>query len=126
MLGEALRLIAVAQGLQPGEMIPVERLHGADGEADAVKRKRMVLAQPAKLGMWRAARAHVVFRVDLEEADLLRLDEDIGEMLGFEAGTGTARQGGRDHGGTFLKKCNGAGVAPSGGQARRQAGAGPA
>lgn len=46
-------------------------------------------------------------------------------MFGLEASAGAARQGERDHGGAFLTRGDGAGVAPSGGQAWCQACGGP-
>src|SRR5690606_35253680 len=50
------------------------------------------------------AGAHVVLRMDLEEADGLRFGDDGGEMLGLEAGAGAPGQGGGDHGETFRRE----------------------
>ena len=62
----------------------VERPGRADRQADAVQRQRIELADRVQAAMWRAARAHIVFRVDFEKPKLWpRLDDRL-EMLGLE------------------------------------------
>src|SRR5215468_10843918 len=70
-------------------MITVERLHRADRQANAVERQGIALAQGGKLRMRRPARAHVILRVHLEEADWLRLDENGAKMHRLEADAST-------------------------------------
>ena len=60
-------------------MIAVERPHRADRQPDAVHRQRIALAQRGELRMRRAAGAHVVLGMDLEESDRLRRGEDVAE-----------------------------------------------
>ena len=52
-------------------MDAIESLHRADREADAMDREGVVLAQPFEHRVRRAARAHVILGVDLEEPDRL-------------------------------------------------------
>src|SRR5258708_20338995 len=73
-------------------MIRVERLPRADGQAGAVERQGIALAQRGKLRMRRPAGAHVILRVDLEEADWLRLDENGAKMHRLEADASTRRK----------------------------------
>ncbi len=62
----------------------VERPGRADRQADAVQRQRIKLADRVEAAMRRAARAHIVFRVDFEKPKLwTRLDDRL-EMLGLE------------------------------------------
>ena len=71
MLGDERRLVAVDQRLETLEMRPVERLRSADRHAHAVERDGIVPADAGQRVVRRAAGAHVVFGVDLEEAALL-------------------------------------------------------
>ena len=92
MFGKAFGLIAVAKAPQARKMIAVERLRRADGEADAMQRQRVGLAQKAQLRMRDAARAHVVLGMDFEKAERLALRRDGGEMLRLEADAGAGRK----------------------------------
>ena len=51
---------------------------------------RIRLHRTRRKGMRRTARAHIVLRVDLEEADRLAGGIDRGEMLRLEADAGAA------------------------------------
>src|SRR5262249_9428530 len=73
-------------------MTRVERLNGADRQADTVERQGIALAQGGKLRMRRPAGAHVILRVHLEEADWLRLDENGAKMHRLEADASTRRK----------------------------------
>ena len=56
-----------------------------------MNRQRIVGADPAQQMMRRAARAHVVFGVDLEEIDPAGTGKNVFAMLGLETGTGERR-----------------------------------
>ena len=60
-------------------MLAVERRGRADRQADAMHRQRIAFAQRAELRMRRPAGAHIIFGVDLEEAERLRRGEDVAE-----------------------------------------------
>src|SRR5262245_49193928 len=92
MLGETLRLISVAEPFQANQVIAVKGLHRSDGQADAMNRNRVVLAQARELMMGQTPCAHVVFGMHLEKSDRLRADNDVRKMLGLEAHTSTRRQ----------------------------------
>src|SRR5260221_4366088 len=94
MLGEARRHIAIAETLYPHQMLGVQRPHRADRQPNAMYRQCVALAQRTELRVRRAAGAHVVFRMDLKEADRLRRGEDVGEMLRLEADAGGYREAG--------------------------------
>ena len=64
------------------EMIFVQRAIGADRESDAVNRERITVADGGEIPVRRPARARVVFRMDLEEADIGRGFEDRAGVLG--------------------------------------------
>ena len=90
MLGNERRLVAIDERLETPEMSLVERLRPADRHAHAVQRHRIVAADAGQRVVRRAARAHVVFGMNLEEALLLPLGEDRRQMLVLEAGAGEA------------------------------------
>ena len=96
MLGEALRLVARAEDLEPREMLTIERRGRSDRQADAVNRQRIAFAERAELRMRRSAGAHIVLRVHLEEADRLRRCEDVAKMRRLETDAGARRETGRD------------------------------
>ncbi len=85
MFRNRFRLGAAAKILQPGEMVRVERFSGSDRQADAMNGKRVIFADLAELRMRPATAAHVIFRMDLEEAEWLRRRDDGVKMLRFEA-----------------------------------------
>ena len=93
MLGNKRRLVAIDERLEAPEMRLVERLRPADRHAHAVERHRIVAADAGQRIMRRAAGAHVVFGMNLEEAVLLPLGEDRRQMLMLEAGAGEAGNG---------------------------------
>ena len=70
VLRKQSRLVTLVQRLQPVQMLSVERAVRADRETDAVQRDRIELADGFEVTVRRAARAHVVLGVDLEEADV--------------------------------------------------------
>ena len=85
VLGHERRLKALGDRGEPLKMSAVERPGRADREADAVQRQRIELADRIEAAMRRAARAHIVLRVDLEKPKLRTRVEDRLEMLGLEA-----------------------------------------
>src|SRR5215467_496930 len=93
MLGNQRRLIAIDERLEPLEMRFVKRLRAADRHANAVERKRVVLADLAKRRMRRTAGAHVVFGVDFKETITLPVGQDRRQMFVLEARANTARNG---------------------------------
>ena len=88
MLGKTLRRVALAERFEPRQMVAVERLHRADRQSDAMDRQGVTLAQGAELGVRRTASTHIVFRMNLEEADRLRRANDVVEMRRLEADAG--------------------------------------
>ena len=85
VLGNERRLEALRDRRQPLEMRLVQRPRRADRQADAVQRQRVTLADGVEAAMRRAARAHVVFRVDLEKPKLRARFHDRLEVLGLES-----------------------------------------
>ena len=53
--------------------------------------QRIVLADRGQVAMGRAASAHIVFRMDLEETDIRQRPDDLAEMLVLETDTGARR-----------------------------------
>src|SRR6476646_4690532 len=92
MFREALRRVAIAQLLQPGEVSVVERPQRADRQPDTMDRQCVALAQGAELRVRSTAGTHVVLGVDLEESDRLRSRENVAKVRRFEADAGTGRQ----------------------------------
>ncbi len=92
MLGEACRLIAVAQRFQAGEMFAVDRLCGSDRQPDAMDGQGIAIAQCAELRVRRAARTHVVLGMDFDEADRLLAGKNVDEMLRLESDAGAVRE----------------------------------
>ena len=72
MLGDERRLVALNESAEAREMRLVQGLRTADRHAYAVQRNRMVAANSLEGVMRRAAGAHVVLGVNLEEAARLR------------------------------------------------------
>src|SRR5262249_2477635 len=70
MLGEEAGLVAFDEVLQPRQVIAVKRLLRADRQPDAVQRQRIAIADRSEIAVRRAAGAHVVLGMDLEEADI--------------------------------------------------------
>ena len=94
VLGNQRRLEPPRDRREPLQMRLVERSGRADRQADAVQRQRVKLADGVEAAMRRAARAHVVFRVDLEKPKLRPGFDDRLEMLGLESDA-DARRGER-------------------------------
>ncbi len=65
-------------------MILIERPIGTDRESDAVERQLVSLSNGRQVAVRRAARAHVVFRVDFEEADSRQRFDNRAVMLGLK------------------------------------------
>ena len=84
MLGDQDGLKALGDRREPLKMRAIERSRRADRQADAVQRKRVALADRVEPAMRRAARAHVVFRVDFEKPKLRTRFDDRVEMLRLE------------------------------------------
>src|SRR5271170_2638089 len=78
-------LVALNEGAEAREMRLVQGLRSADRHAHAVQRNGMVAANSLEGAMRRAAGAHVVLGVNLEEAARLRPREDRLQVLGLEA-----------------------------------------
>jgi hypothetical protein len=84
-------LVALVERLQPAEMGLVERPSGADRQADAVQRQRIGLADHGQATVRRPTGAHVVLRVDFEEADLGQRVHDFAVVLMLEPNSGARR-----------------------------------
>src|SRR5215475_13069771 len=84
MLRNQRRFKPLGDRRQPFEMRLIERAGRADRQADAVQREGIALADGVEPAMRRAARAHVVFRVDFEKPKLWRRVDDRLEMLRLE------------------------------------------
>jgi hypothetical protein len=95
MLRDQRRLVALDEGAESSEMGRVKRLRTADRHAYAVQRDRMVAADSFEGPMRRAAGAHVVLGMHLEEARLWFFSQNRVQMLVPEAGSGEARGGQR-------------------------------
>jgi hypothetical protein len=91
MLGEQRRTIDIDQPLQPPQMFAIERRRAANRQSDAVNRQQIVPADALEQMMRRAAGAHVVLGVDLEEIDPARAAEDVVGVLVLQAGAGGNR-----------------------------------
>src|SRR5216683_2978623 len=96
MLRETFRHVAFAQHFEPHEMVAIERPRRANRKPDAMHRQRIAFAQRSELGVRRAAGAHVVLGVDLEESERLWSGENVAKMRGLEADAGTRGQTGND------------------------------
>src|SRR5258708_33438947 len=88
MFGETFRRVAVAQRLEPCEMV-FERPDRADRQPYAMHRQRIAFAQRAELRVRRPAGAHVVLSVYFKESDRLRSSENVAKMRRLEADAGT-------------------------------------
>ena len=91
VLGNKTRLVAIHERLETSEMILVQRLRPADRHAYAVQGDRIVAADAGERVVRRAARAHIVFGMNLEKTLLLPLGQDRLHMLMLEAGPCEAR-----------------------------------
>src|SRR5271165_4882101 len=91
MLGDERRLVATNKVGETGKMRCVQRLRGADRDAHATHRNGIVAVEDFERAMRRAARAHIVFGVNLEETARLRPREDRSQVLGLEACPGQSR-----------------------------------
>ena len=74
------------------QMVRIEPLFGADRQPHAMDGQRHGLCHPAEHPVRVAARAHVVFGMDLEEGDLAGIGQDRLHVLWLEAGPGPGRQ----------------------------------
>jgi hypothetical protein len=95
VLGEGGRLVTSAELGQASQMDRVERRCGPQREGDAVQRERQLAAQGRGPGVRRPARAHQVLGVDLEEAELGPVGQELAGMGELEADAGTGREGRR-------------------------------
>ena len=88
MLREQSRLVARDQRFQTCQMIVVERLRGTNRQADTVERERVARPDRIEIAMRRAARAHVIFCVHLEEPHIGGAGENIPIVFGLETHAG--------------------------------------
>src|SRR5712664_3166213 len=79
------------ESLEALKMIPVERPIGADRQSDTVERQRISVPNGGQIAMRRTSRAHVVFCMNLEEADVRPCLDDRAVMLCLEADAGARR-----------------------------------
>src|SRR5258708_5335682 len=94
MLREQTRRIAFDDELLEAlKMVLIERPIGTDRQPDAVQRQRVLLANGRQITVRRAARAHVIFRMNLEEADVRPGLDDRAIVLGLKADAPTRRNG---------------------------------
>src|SRR5258708_2888514 len=84
MLGDQRRFVAFDEVTETLQMGLVERLWSADRHAYPVQRHGGVAAHRFERSMRRSARAHTILGMNLEEAVLLTLGENCGEMFMFE------------------------------------------
>src|SRR5712671_7413800 len=77
------------------EMSGVEGLLAANRHANAMNRNRMIGANFLERAVRRPAGAHIIFRMNLEEAVVLPLPDDDLEMLMLEARPGQPGHGKR-------------------------------
>ena len=85
MLGEESRLVAIDQSLEAIEVVTIERSRRSDRQADPVQGEGIALADGAELGMRRAAFAHVVLSMNLEEPHPRLRREDLRDVVVLEA-----------------------------------------
>src|SRR5438876_10479534 len=85
------RRVTSDQSLETSKMIAIERPVGADRQSDAMERQGTIFADRRQIAMRRPARAHIVFGVDLEEADVGQRLHDRAIVLGLEADAGARR-----------------------------------
>lgn len=95
MLGEQGRRVTGDERLQPCEMLRVEGPVRADRQSHTVQRQRVAFAHHREIAMRRTAGPHVVFRVNLEEADLWPCLDHGAVMLGLQPDTGAMGHRGR-------------------------------
>src|SRR5271170_8207511 len=81
MFGGKSRFITFDETPEALKMCLVEGLRTADRHAHAMQRHGIVAANGFQRAMRRSSPAHVVFGVNLEEAVLLALSDDRGEVL---------------------------------------------
>src|SRR5216684_1533618 len=77
--------------LEAPKMVRIERAIGADRQSDAVERQRIAFPDGRQIAVRRASRAHVIFRMNLEEADIGPGLDDRAVVLGLEADASAGR-----------------------------------
>ena len=87
-------MIAFHQCRQARQVSVVQRAFAADGQADAVQRQRIVLADQPQVVVERSAGHHVVFGVDLKKTNVGQGGEHLLEVLALEPQPGPARKAG--------------------------------
>src|SRR5258708_37967188 len=85
------RSVTFHETLEALKMIPVERPIGADRQSDAVERQRISVPNGRQIAMRRTSRSHVVFRMNLEEADVRPCLDNRAVVLCLEADAGARR-----------------------------------
>src|SRR6266478_9773515 len=85
MFREQTRRVPLDQPLEAPKMVLIERPIGTDRQPDAVQRQRVLLANGRQITVRRASRAHVIFRMNLKEADVRPGLDDRAVVLGLEA-----------------------------------------
>jgi len=86
------------------EMSGVEGLLAANRHANAMNRNRMIGANFLERAVRRPAGAHIIFRMNLEEAVVLPLPDDDLEMLMLEARPGQPGHGKRRKAETHFRR----------------------
>lgn len=69
----------------------IEPVGRAERQTDAVKRQGVSLGNGFEVAVWRAARAHVVFRMHFEPPDVRLIRDDFRIVLGLEPDSGAYR-----------------------------------
>src|SRR5215207_3751040 len=85
VLGKELGLVALDQSFQAQEMIAIETPGRSDRQANPVQGQRITLADGTELGVRRAAFAHVVLSMHLEEPHPRLRREDLRDVVVLEA-----------------------------------------
>jgi hypothetical protein len=88
MFGYEEGLIAIDEIAETGEVDFIRRPFSRKGQANAMKRKWMTVADSGKGRVARAAITHVVFGMDLEPHTNRRVADRIGIVLRLQAESG--------------------------------------
>jgi len=91
MFREESWLITYGQGLEAHEMASVQPPRTADRQAHAMQGKWVEIANGGKIAVRRAAGAHVVFGMDLEEAEIRQFSQHRFVVFGLESDAAARR-----------------------------------
>src|SRR5215831_9724610 len=92
MLGDQHGLDFADQFRNLAQMFGIQRVSGADGQADAVQTQGIICADAPKGLALRPTRCEVVFAVRLEPSDGRALPNDLLVMLGAQPDPGARRR----------------------------------